>query len=136
MKSIVLKMEKYTTQSMEIVVRADGIIEVSIPADWDQPDTVETTTENALLLQKINTGKRHAALSLMPSFYIKKEIIEVYNRIDTRQVADALLVNSFSAKVLGNLVLKILKRNHPIRLFTDRNKAEEWLLSIISEQKI
>ncbi|MFK7798227.1 MAG: hypothetical protein AB8E82_12290 [Aureispira sp.] len=128
-------MEKYTTQSMEIVVRPDGILEVSIPADWDQPDTVETTTENALLLQKINTGKRHAALVLMPDFYMKKEIIEIYNRMGTGEVADALLVNSFSAKVLGNLVLKILKRNHPIRLFTDRNKAEEWLLRIISGQE-
>lgn len=128
-------MKKYSTPSMEIIVRLDGILEVSIPADWNQPDTAESTRENALLLQKINTGKRHAALSLVPSFHINKEIIEVYNEIDTGQLADALLVNSFGAKILGNLALKILKKNRPIRLFTDRDKAEEWLLDIIAEKK-
>jgi hypothetical protein len=50
-------MKKYSTPSMEIVVRPDGILEVSIPTDWNQPDTAESTRENALLLQKINTGK-------------------------------------------------------------------------------
>jgi hypothetical protein len=72
---------------------------------------------------------------LVPSFHINKEIIEVYNEIDTGQLADALLVNSFGAKILGNLALKILKKNRPIRLFTDRDKAEEWLLDIIAGKK-
>ncbi len=72
---------------------------------------------------------------MVPSFHINKEIIEVYNEIDTGQLADALLVNSFGAKILGNLALKILKKNRPIRLFTDRDKAEEWLLDIIAGKK-
>lgn len=127
-------MKTYRTQSLELVVRPDNIIEATVPADWNQPDTVETTRENALLLQKVIKGNRYAILTTVPSIHMNREIIEVYNEIETGQIADALIVDSFGARVLGNLALKVIKLNRPMRLFTDRAKAESWLLDILAEK--
>ena len=43
--------------------------------------------------------------------------------------AIALLLNSVIAKMLGSLMLKFNKFKYPIKIFTDEQKAIDWLLS-------
>lgn len=45
--------------------------------------------------------------------------------------ATAILVNSGFTKALGNLYLKFSKPKYPTRLFTDEEKATEWLKSFL-----
>lgn len=126
-------MERYNTQSFEVILHDNGIVETKALSDWNMPDTVETITEHALLLKKIINGKRRGILGVVPNLYMKKELIEIYNNINIGQVAGALLVNSFGTRVLGNLAMRLKKRPYPIRMFTDRKEAEAWLLKIMSE---
>ncbi len=44
-------------------------------------------------------------------------------------IADALVVNSVAHKLLTNFYLKFNKPVKPTRLFTDKERAIEWLLS-------
>lgn len=125
--------EKYSTRSFEVILHDNGIVESQLREDWNEPDTVETITEHALLLKEVVDGKRRGILAIVPSLYMKKELINVYNEIGIGQIADALLVNSVGAKVLGNFALKIRKTTYPTRLFTNRKEAEAWLLQIMAE---
>ena len=44
-------------------------------------------------------------------------------------IADAFVLKSFSQRVLGNLYFKFDKPPHPTRLFSDFDKALEWVSS-------
>jgi len=46
-------------------------------------------------------------------------------------IADAFVLKSFSHRVLGNLYLKLDKPPHPTRLFSDFEKALDWIKSEI-----
>lgn len=126
-------MEKYTTEFFEVILHPNGIVETRIRGGESIPDTVETITEHALLLKKVINGKKRGGLAVMPNLYVRKELIEIYNKVNTGEIACALLVNSFGAKVLGNLTLKVRKKLPPTRLFTDRKEAEKWLLEMMNK---
>jgi hypothetical protein len=126
-------MEKYTTESFEVTLHDNGIVETRIRSGGSMPDTVEINTEHALLLKKVVNGKRRGVLAVIPNLHVKRELIEIYNQANVGEAGVALLVSSFGAKVLGNLVLKARKTLKPTRLFTDRKEAEAWLLQIMAE---
>ena len=44
-------------------------------------------------------------------------------------VANAVLVNNLPLRLTANLFIKINKPHFPLRVFTDEEKAMEWLLS-------
>jgi hypothetical protein len=120
-------MDILENKSTRVLVRPDHIVEVHIKASWDQPDTVETATASALLVKQGVGGQRRATLFFLPNIYMKKEIVDAYSSIDIQSVASAMLVQSFGAKLIGNMALKISRRKHPSKVFTDQAEAEKWL---------
>lgn len=40
------------TRAMHMIIHPNGIIETSVPKDWDQPDTIEVALENIALLKE------------------------------------------------------------------------------------
>ncbi len=128
-------MEVLENDILKIIIRPDNIVEVHTKETWDQPDTVETAIESALLVKKAIDGKRRATLSFLASTYVQKEVVVAYNSIDTGQIAGALVVQSFGAKLLGNLALKFTKMRIPAKLFNNKKDAEAWLKQLLEEEK-
>ena len=69
-------------------------------------------------------------------------MLDCYQRAEWGEVAIALLLASFGAKVIGNLYLKLTKnkpneagRVVPVKLFTKKEVAEEWLLGEIAKNR-
>lgn len=119
---------------MHVNIHPNGIIETSVPDDWDQPDTVEVAMENIAVLKKAVDGKRRAILSRVPNMHMSKEVMACYEEANIGHVANALLTDSFTTKVMGNLYLRVIKAlpssqsGVPTKLFSDRKAAEAWLL--------
>jgi hypothetical protein len=128
-------METHSTISSVAILHPNGIVETKVREDWNEPDTVETVTAHALLIKKVIDGKRRGLLAVLPRMHMKRDLLEVYSNIDMDEVATAFLVNSFGAKVLGNLVLRIKKTTTPARLFTNRAAAEAWLLKLMAAEE-
>ncbi|BDS11441.1 DUF7793 family protein [Aureispira anguillae] len=134
---------EYSTRSLKIIVRPDNIVEVSTRKDWDQPDTLETAKENAEAMQKIIRGKRMAVLSYVPDQYISKDVMAYYDSIESDEVANALIANSFGAKLIVNAFLRLTGRSlgstekgkGPMKVFSKKEEAVRWLLEILAETK-
>lgn len=125
------------TRSAVIELRPNGVIYMSTREDWDQPDTLEVAKENMTALKNMVDGKRRGLISELPNTHLPKEVMEFYQDFNPGQVATALMVNSFGAKVMGNLFLKLAAKNNsePVKLFSKESEAEEWLLAIINQKQ-
>jgi len=84
--------------------------------------------------------ERKVLLVTAPSLYQGKEVLNSYQQADLNEAARALVVNSFTAKLVGNMYLKLAKgkpnesgRIVPSKLFTDEEKAIDWLRKKIKE---
>lgn len=133
---------EFKTRALTIIVRPNGIVELLNNEDWNDPDTVEVAQENIAMLKKAVNGKARAMLSHMPSTYMSKEVLECYENSDIGEVASALLTTSFGSRIVGNLFLKLTGKSSvrvgnkaPVRIFTKKEEAEEWLLEQITNFK-
>jgi hypothetical protein len=135
---------EYKTESMTVIVRPDDIVEVINNEGWDQPDTVETATENARILKKAIGGKKRGLLSNMPDTYLSKEVLACYVDAQMGEIATALMTKSFASRVVGNIYLKLTGKTSkadedkitvPVEIFTKREAAEKWLLKEIAKHK-
>lgn len=61
--------------------------------------------------------------------------LEVRNKFASKQrsafkIAEAIVVNSISHKLIANFVLKVQKPKHQMKIFNNEKDALEWLLAI------
>lgn len=137
------EIQRITGNGIIAVLRKDGILDVLDNKEWNQRDTLESVTEDTSLMKKVIDGQPNRSLLIeVPSRYISKEILSHYQSVELGEVARVLLLNSFGAKVVGNLYLRLSKgkpneagRIVPAKLFTDKYKAIKWLLKVVEEQK-
>ncbi|MGH1338895.1 MAG: hypothetical protein ACRBFS_22455 [Aureispira sp.] len=123
-------MHKIECRAAEAFIYPHGIIEVHIKSSWDQPDTPETSSEIAIMLKEY-IDSSHVPYALMlfpPNLYVKKEVLQAYFNIKIGHIADALVVNSFGARLIGKIVLGFHKNPTPIKIFSNKADAEVWLL--------
>lgn len=52
---------------------------------------------------------------------------EMNSKLASEVVAEALVVHSFTQKMITNLYLKYIQRSYPAKSFTDVQKAKDWL---------
>jgi hypothetical protein len=122
-------MKKITTRTAEIVLGDDGIVRKKMFDDLeiDIDDSIENCKAMLALTQNspslVLTDWRDIALR------ITREAREYYAgpEISQHRVAEALLINSMAARLTANFYLKVNKPVTPTRLFTDEQKAIEWL---------
>lgn len=79
-------------------------------------------------------GKRFFVLLGGEEFFqVPKETREAVasEKFSTHLAAVALYSNELAMKILGNLYIKINRPEVPTKFFTDRNKAEIWLRSLM-----
>jgi hypothetical protein len=128
---------EYKTDSLILNVRPDNIVEIIDNPDWERNVSIEDADKNIAIMKEVLEGKGRATLTEVSGIYIDRKVLEHYSKNPTGQVASALLTKSFAAKVMGNLILKLTKKaensNAPVKIFTDKSKAEIWLLRLIAE---
>lgn len=78
--------------------------------------------------------KPQAFLVESPTFYIEKNVLGLYQRADYGEIGRAIVMKSFTTKVMGNMFMRLTKnkpneagRTVPIKLFNTDEKAVEWL---------
>lgn len=77
-------------------------------------------------------------LPVLTLAYGEKVSKEVRDYISTQKLLPrhgrfAILVNSTAVKISTNFMLKMIKTEFPIKLFTDRIKAKEWLKEVYKQ---
>lgn len=137
-----MKVLELKGKTMTIVLRSDDIVETIENKGWDQPDTLEIAKGDLAIIRKVIDGQPRGLLIETPSRYTSKVILDYYQNTELGAIARALILNSFAAKVVGNLYLKLSKgksneagRIVPTKLFTDKEAGEKWLLKKIKEHK-
>lgn len=125
------------------VLRIDNIVEVLDNKEWDQPDTLEVAKEDVAMLRQLIDGRPDICLLIeIPNRHTSKEILNYYQQMDMGEVARAMIIDSFAAKLIGNLYLKVSKgkpneagRVVPTKLFRKKDEAEKWLLDRMEKHK-
>jgi hypothetical protein len=119
------------------------ILRVEHLEDWKGEDNLDTAKEVVAGMQSYGATKPFIGMLVIPSsLYKKKEILDFYQQADINEVARALVINSFAAKLVMNMYFKIAKgkpnangRYVTNKLFTNEEKAIIWLQQQISVHK-
>lgn len=115
----------------------NGVILITENPEWNMPDTPQTSRDSALALKEI-VGDNYCGILFMPSgkLYQSRESVKAWDEVIIGEVANAVVVKSFGARLLGNFALKFTSKRAPIKLFDNREEAEKWLLKEILRAKL
>lgn len=128
-------MEKHNFGNLIVFFREENIIEVEQIHDWKGGDLegAQQAVEGLKVFLKDDKGLK-GILIHSPSLYQSKEVLNCYQQADLQEAAKAILVKSFTQRLIGNLYMKLSKdkpneseRIVPSKLFTDEEKAMDWL---------
>lgn len=133
---------EYKTNELTITIRPDNIIEIKVREDLEGGFTLEGAKENVAMMEEIVGDSPRCVIAWMPDVYMKKEIIKYYNDFEQEFVTTALITKSFASKIIGNLFITLRTRfvsnnkmkTNPIKLFTTKEDAVNWLLEVIATQ--
>jgi hypothetical protein len=134
-------MEKHTFGNLIVFYREENIIEIEQIHDWKGGDLegAQQAVEGLKLFLKDNKGLK-GILIHSPSLYQSREVMNCYQQADLYEAAKAILVKSFTQRLIGNLYMKVTKgkpnesgRVVPSKLFTNEEKAVEWLREKVIE---
>jgi hypothetical protein len=104
--------------------------------DWNQPDTPETAINFALTIKEGVGDNICGILSYLPdNLYMNKDVVEAFGSVDIGHVANAVIIKGIGSKILANFILKFVKIPVPMKIFTNTDKAEKWLLGHIARAK-
>jgi hypothetical protein len=124
----------YQTASLELYAYPSGLIEMKFKSDWDQPDTLDTARENMRMLTHLASLRPSALLLYTPPVHQSREVLEFYQKERPNLLACAMLVESFAARLVGNVYLQVARgrTTEPTKLFLDAKKAKKWLQKYIT----
>ena len=126
-----------------ISLHDNHILRVEHLEDWNGKDNLDTAKQVVAGMHSLATTQPFVAMLVIPSsLYKKKEILDFYQQADINEVARAMVVKSFAAKLVINMYLKIAKgkpnengRYVTNKVFTNEEKAIVWLQQQISKHK-
>ncbi len=113
-----------------IELRSDGIVQLTTIENFTF--TIKETIEGIDAIGKLSGGQPVCVLKIAglgstvdtdSRHYIANERGARYS------IAEAIVIQSFAQKIIGNFYLKVEKPQKPTRLFTDTASAVEWLYS-------
>lgn len=129
-------MKKIVTRTAEIVLGDDGIIRKKILDDVDieEADIIENQqavlalTGNAPYVIVTDGREANVRISHEARQYVAGPVVSQY------RIAEALLIDSMASRITANFYLRVNKPISPTRLFTDEQKALEWLRTFLPIQ--
>ena len=88
-----------------------------------QQRLLEEEQQKIILLAEMSSMSK---LSKSAKDFLKTEEGRKLNDVT---LANALLVSNAFSRMLGNMLVGIVKSDYPVRIFSDREEAMKWLLS-------
>lgn len=113
----------------------DGIV---ITIGTSQVQTIEEAKENLAVTKQVANGMpRPLLVDISKVRAMNKEAREEYVKQQQDQfiAAVALVTNSNIGKMIGNIFIGINESTIPTKLFTDPDKAKDWLLQYKVKQE-
>lgn len=128
----IIEPKKITTSKFEVTLLENGIVENYIKAG------IVVEAEDLEELKKISSDlaghKPYMILVTsgeLASFSKEARELSASKAFITNAEAKAIVVDSIAKKIIGNFYLKVNKPYLQTRLFSDREKALEWLKGLI-----
>jgi hypothetical protein len=100
---------------------------------------LDDSKENFKAMMEISESKPYAVLvDARVHCSITKEAMEHSTRPEssTNLIANAIMVDSLANRILGNFLIRMSRNHAPTKLFTEEQKALEWLHEMIKKEKI
>lgn len=111
-----------------IKLRNDGILHIHVTIK----DEIEIEHTKAIFEARNNLTENKSykhlytgGIYLNPSDEVKKFAASALRNENV--IADAYVISSLSQRLMGNFYIKLNKPKRPTKLFTDPDKATEWL---------
>lgn len=119
------------TSTSRYELRRNGVIVQRIGASKAQ--TLEAARENTATFRKLTAGVPHSLIvDLRSNPTLERGVREYYTSpeafVDCRAIA--MLINSTTGRMLGNLVLAVQNPAVPTRMFAEEADALAWLLRV------
>ena len=135
-----MSLKKYHTPKTEIYQDEQGIIYVNFKDDKDEVEFDVSEARNQLdTINLITNGeKRHVIIDTSMSFLSPtKEAKNLLAEYPLKK-SEAIIVKHLHQRITVAFFLKISKRinQHPIQLFTDKNKAYNWTVKQMQNEKV
>jgi hypothetical protein len=134
---------KHETKEITVTLSPENIIKTRINEGVTEL-TLEASDEVIQGMNKLyaSNDAPKGSLIIVPSFYIKKEVLKAYSsNKKMKYVALALVANSFSSRLIANVLLAIRERIKSVqnkkveaaKVFKDEATAVDWLLGEIKK---
>lgn len=107
-------------QTLEIVFKDD--ITFDLEAIQSCYKETEAYTGGKKLKRLVISGKKTDITKEARQYGLKEN-----ERLKDLVIAEALVVHSFTQKMITNIYLKYIQKSYPAKSFTDIDKAKEWL---------
>lgn len=122
-------MKKIETPAYTLIIYNNAYLEFSVKKDVVLTD-VDAWQSKAEAENYLPGVKFYSLVSGEEFFQVTKEARETVasDKYATHMAAVALCSNELSMKILGNLYIKINRPKVPTKFFTDKQKAQEWLM--------
>jgi hypothetical protein len=121
-------MQKIITRSAEISLGNDGIVRKKFFNDIDID--VEDGRENLAAVTQLTGGKPYLVVSdgrVTVTVTPEAREFAASEEASKNRIAEAILVNSVATRLTANFYIRFNKPRTPTRIFTDEQKAIEWL---------
>ncbi|CAA6826486.1 MAG: Unknown protein [uncultured Aureispira sp.] len=133
---------KWNNSEMSLTLREDNIVYLRVNEEV-KTLTVEAAEECIVKLQEAmeHNGTPKVLLFLVPKIYIPKSVMRCYTDIESIEIATALICESLTAWLMGNIALTIGQRfmalnpetAAPIKAFKKEAVAIKWSLERLKE---
>ena len=132
MKKEITIIHNLDLETSEVNFRSDGIVNLSIKPNKSL--TGEDTKKMIEHIGRIGNGKKFPLLITTGQYSLADKDAREYGATEAGNkytIAAAIVVKSLAQKLLGNAYIKINKPLAPNKLFTDENKAIDWLKTVM-----
>ena len=127
-------MEWYT-ESIRMHLRSDGILVIKPRSDFKGPARMEHVKVNIGIMQNEIGCKARAFLAYLPSYYITAEAHR-YQKENMLNIPSAFVGVSFVQKMIGNFFVRLKTSQRPMKMFSETEEAESWLLEKIADREM
>lgn len=112
-------------------LREDGIVNTHV--NLKEAVSLEQAQELTKAYIDITKGKKKPHLFTANKFVIIERDVMAYMKEVANQYgkADAFVISALPQKITGNFYLKFFKPKVPTKLFTDKQKAIDWLKQFV-----
>lgn len=131
-----MEVKEFLSDSMHAVFIENDIIETSVPDTWNLRYSTSVASRDMTQLLRLAKHNEHVCLMVnVATVNFSSEARKLIMRRLKEIPAVALIVRSNTHRMIANFFILMHKRTVPIRSFSDKNDAKEWLREHVALSK-